>query len=142
VTAAYNPHEVKAIIGRCGFFIGARMHSCIAALSQEIPTVGMAYSRKFAGVFESVGAGETVVDLRAMSNAEILSAVAAHYAGSADLRRELHARIEATRALLRETFEELSPGVGAGAGGAASPARDAAAVPPRGAAQPAAERAP
>jgi len=38
------------------------MHACIAALSQGIPTVGVAYSQKFTGVFESVLAGDCVVD--------------------------------------------------------------------------------
>jgi polysaccharide pyruvyl transferase WcaK-like protein len=56
--------EVKWVIGRTHFFIGARMHACIGALSQGIPTVGLGYSDKFAGVFESAGVGDAVVDLR------------------------------------------------------------------------------
>jgi polysaccharide pyruvyl transferase WcaK-like protein len=63
-SGGYNHREIKHLIGHCRFFIGARMHACIAALSQGIPAAGMAYSRKFAGVFESIGAGELVVDLR------------------------------------------------------------------------------
>ena len=58
----YDQHEVKAIIAGCDFFVGSRLHACIAALSQSIPTVGVAYSKKFKGVFESVGAGHWVVD--------------------------------------------------------------------------------
>ena len=45
----------KAVIGQCDFFIGSRMHACIAALSQGVPCVGVAYSMKFAGVFDTVG---------------------------------------------------------------------------------------
>jgi polysaccharide pyruvyl transferase WcaK-like protein len=60
----YNHREIKHLIGKCEFFIGARMHACIAALSQGIPAAGMAYSRKFAGVYESIEAGAWVVDLR------------------------------------------------------------------------------
>jgi colanic acid/amylovoran biosynthesis protein len=60
----YDQSEIKGIIGECAFFIGSRMHACIAAISQGIPTIAVAYSRKFIGVFESVGLGEFVVDLR------------------------------------------------------------------------------
>ncbi len=70
VTRQYNPSEMKAIIGQCDFFIGSRMHACIAALSQGIPTVGVAYSKKFKGVFESVGAGEGVVDARTVTGTQ------------------------------------------------------------------------
>ena len=70
VTSTHNQHEIKWIIGRCDFFIGARMHACIAALSQGIPCVGVAYSRKFAGVFESIGVGDLVVDARSLSGDE------------------------------------------------------------------------
>jgi polysaccharide pyruvyl transferase WcaK-like protein len=45
VIGNYDQHELKGIIGNCDFFIGSRMHACIAALSQSIPCVGIAYSR-------------------------------------------------------------------------------------------------
>ena len=38
----YDQHAIKSIIGRCDFFIGSRMHACIAALSQKIPTAAVA----------------------------------------------------------------------------------------------------
>jgi polysaccharide pyruvyl transferase WcaK-like protein len=40
------------------------MHACISALSQGIPTVGIAYSKKFKGVFDSVNSADLVVDAR------------------------------------------------------------------------------
>ncbi len=42
VRGSHNQSEIKYIIGLCDFFIGSRMHACIAALSQSIPTVGIA----------------------------------------------------------------------------------------------------
>lgn len=68
LSSEHNQSEVKYIIGRCCFFIGSRMHSCIAALSQGIPTVGIAYSKKFYGIFESVGMEDSVVDCRINTN--------------------------------------------------------------------------
>jgi polysaccharide pyruvyl transferase WcaK-like protein len=64
VVREYDQHEIKGIIGLCNFFIGSRMHACIAALSQRIPAIGLAYSKKFIGVFKSVGMGSLVIDAR------------------------------------------------------------------------------
>jgi colanic acid/amylovoran biosynthesis protein len=69
VNREYDQYEIKGIIGQCDFFIGSRMHACIAALSQGVPCVGIAYSMKFAGVFESVGMQDWVVDGRTSDNA-------------------------------------------------------------------------
>lgn len=61
---AADPREVKWLIGRCDWFCGTRMHATIAGLSQGIPTAAVAYSLKTAGVFETCGQGEHVVDPR------------------------------------------------------------------------------
>ena len=76
----YNHNNIKYIIGLCDFFIGSRMHACIAALSQSIPAVGIAYSKKFHGVFESIGLGDCVADAyQCGNNSELLSVVEAAF---------------------------------------------------------------
>lgn len=55
-----TPSEAKSHIARMDFFMGARMHACIAAFSAGVPVVPMAYSRKFAGLFGSLGYDQTV----------------------------------------------------------------------------------
>jgi colanic acid/amylovoran biosynthesis protein len=75
VRGQYNQNEIKHIIGTCDFFLGSRMHSCIAALSQYIPAVGIAYSKKFKGVFESVGMGDYVADARSLSKEQVLNII-------------------------------------------------------------------
>lgn len=100
----YDHREIKHIIGRCDFFIGTRMHSCIAALSQGIPAVGLAYSRKFKGVFETVGAGELALDMRSTDEEEIVTAVgrafASRHATAAHLRQTIPRVQEQVMALL------------------------------------------
>lgn len=71
----YNQNEIKYIIGLCEFFVGSRMHACIAALSQGIPAIGVAYSDKFSGVFESVGAGNLVADPRRLTLEQTVQSV-------------------------------------------------------------------
>jgi polysaccharide pyruvyl transferase WcaK-like protein len=55
-----TPSEAKSYIAGMDFFMGARMHACIAAFSSGVPVIPMAYSRKFAGLFGSIGYDRTV----------------------------------------------------------------------------------
>jgi len=55
-----TPSEAKSYIAGLDFFIGARMHACIAAFSSGVPVVPMAYSRKFEGLFSALGYNLTV----------------------------------------------------------------------------------
>ena len=50
-----GPSQAKSYISGLDFFCGARMHACIAAFSSGVPVIPIAYSRKFAGVFGSLG---------------------------------------------------------------------------------------
>lgn len=53
-----RPSEAKSYIAGLDFFTGARMHACIAAFSSGVPVVPMAYSRKFNGLFGTLGYSE------------------------------------------------------------------------------------
>ena len=55
-----TPSEAKSYIAGMDFFMGARMHACIAAFSSGVPVVPMAYSRKFSGLFDTLGYPFTV----------------------------------------------------------------------------------
>lgn len=50
-----TPIEAKSYIAGMDYFVGARMHACIAALTTGVAVMPTAYSRKFAGVFGTVG---------------------------------------------------------------------------------------
>jgi len=89
VRGRYDHCEIKYIIGVCDFFIGSRMHSCIAAISQCIPAVGIAYSKKFKGVFESVSLTHCVVDARRCDKAELIEKVKTVFHGKDQIREHL-----------------------------------------------------
>lgn len=55
-----TPSDAKSYISGLDFFMGARMHACIAAFSSGVPVIPMAYSRKFEGLFGSIGYPHTV----------------------------------------------------------------------------------
>lgn len=50
-----TPSEAKHYISGMDFFMGARMHATIGAFSSGVPVVPMAYSRKFKGLFGTIG---------------------------------------------------------------------------------------
>src|SRR6056297_1155490 len=79
-----SPSEAKSYIAGMDFFMGARMHACIAAFSSGVPVVPMAYSRKFAGLFGALGYNETV-DCTTQSAEDIL----VHIFDAYDRRSEL-----------------------------------------------------
>ena len=101
----YNQNEIKYIIGLCDFFIGSRMHSCIAALSQSIPAVGIAYSKKFLGVFESVGFGDCVAHASRFSKNEILSKVGGALEMREQIKIDLDKRIPEVKENILNMFE-------------------------------------
>ncbi len=104
-----DQHEVKAAIGRCDFFVGSRMHACIAAVSQEIPTIALAYSDKFAAVFESVQLGDLVLDLRQRDAATIIANVHRAWIDREELRARLTPLMPAVRDGARSFFSAPLP---------------------------------
>jgi len=100
----YDEREVKHVIAQCDFFVGARMHACIAALSQCVPVAGMAYSGKFAGVLRSVGMDSAVVDLRRLSADEAVAALGSCY----DSRERLRSVLQREMPVVNQTVRKLA----------------------------------
>ena len=69
-----SPSAAKSYISGMDFFCGSRMHACIAAVSSGVPTVPISYSRKFTGLFESLGYS-LVADCKAESEDQILEKI-------------------------------------------------------------------
>jgi len=53
--------QIKWVISKCRYFIGARTHSTIAAISSGVPTVAIAYSVKARGIWRDVFGDESLV---------------------------------------------------------------------------------
>lgn len=107
VMQEYDQSQTKWIIGLCDFFIGARMHACIAALSQGIPTVGLAYSRKFYGVFQTVGAEQYVADMRSLGRDEVIETIARTYQQRETIRETLQPSIAEAKQRVTNIFREM-----------------------------------
>ena len=109
VRGRYNQNEIKYIIGQCNFFVGSRMHACIAAVSQSVPAVSIAYSDKFAGVMKAVGVESLVADPRRMTTAEILALISSNLRDRATLHRQLLQKMpQVKRTILNTIADEIS----------------------------------
>lgn len=98
---AFDHQQMKTVISECDVFVGARMHACIAAVSQGIPTVCLAYSSKFEGVMKPLGRGARVVDLRRASCSDATATVAEVFRARERLRLQLEREAAVIRQLAR-----------------------------------------
>jgi polysaccharide pyruvyl transferase WcaK-like protein len=107
VTEEFDQSAIKGVIGLCDFFVGSRMHACIAALSQCIPAVSVAYSKKFIGVFQSVGMADCVIDGRDRNADDALQTTLSAFAARTALQQTLNARVPEARQRLFSTFAAM-----------------------------------
>jgi len=63
ISGDYSSAVIKGLISNCDLFIGSRMHANIAALSSNVPTIGIAYSHKMHGLFELLGQDDYVLNI-------------------------------------------------------------------------------
>ena len=103
----FDQSGVKHVIGQCDLFIGSRMHACIAALSQNVPTVGIAYSRKFAGVFETVGVADMVLEARELTQDSLIDQCLRQYRSREQGAALLMERTSEAKTQLRQIFRAL-----------------------------------
>jgi polysaccharide pyruvyl transferase WcaK-like protein len=102
-----DQHNLKYLIGSCDFFIGSRMHACIAAVSQCVPAVSLAYSSKFAGVMETVGLSSLVADLRASDLVQTIQLVESSLSKRGQYRSRLVERMPTWKDSVMRFLDDL-----------------------------------
>lgn len=107
LSADYDQNQIKYIISMCDIFIGSRMHSCIAAISQSVPAVSLAYSKKFIGVMQSVGLSKLVADLRKLTIEQIISIINTTYDERNTIKDELNEIMPKVDSYIRKEFKYI-----------------------------------
>ena len=102
----YDARETKWILSQLDWFAGTRMHACIAALSSGVPTVGLAYSLKFEGVFGTCAQREASLELRELDNAQVLDALWASWNDRDATRKALAERVLGIQQRALEQLQE------------------------------------
>jgi polysaccharide pyruvyl transferase WcaK-like protein len=108
VQGDYSESEIKYLIGKCDFFVGSRMHACIAAVSQGVPTAALAYSGKFLGVLQSLDMADLVVDLRVLPADGVVAEIGRLYRDRDQLRSRLVERLTEVHGVVRNLFVEVA----------------------------------
>lgn len=102
-----TPGQAKAFISSLDYFAGARMHSCIAALSSGVPVMPIAYSGKFEGLFGALEY-DVCADCRTLSARQVADVVLAGYARRDVLANQAKSAREIGTARLGEYADALS----------------------------------
>lgn len=109
-----SPSAAKSHISGLDGLVAARMHACIAAFSSGVPVVPISYSRKFEGLFGSLGYAR-LVPFTGMATAAATAFVLDALDHRADLKAEVahgltqvKARLDAYRAALRDLFTSVA----------------------------------
>ena len=94
ITGEYSPQELKAIIGLCDLFVGARMHATIASTSMLVPTVGLAYSPKMYGIIgEMLGQQKYIVDIKNINYDKLLNTILEAWENQTSIKADLEKRM-------------------------------------------------
>ena len=106
-----RPSEAKSYISGMDFFVGARMHACIAAFSSGVPVVPMAYSRKFNGLFGTLGYSHWV-DCKADSTSGAVAKISECFISLESVRSDLrnaNASVQARLAVYENYLNQYIP---------------------------------
>jgi len=115
----YNAAQLKFVMSQCRFFIGARTHATIGALSMRVPTISIAYSVKAQGINQDLF-GHTRYVLRTpdVGRRSLMQAVRTLMAEEAAIRTRLEQAIPEWKARAHAAVDalcsRLQPGDGAG----------------------------
>ena len=108
-----SPVDAKSYIAGLDFFLGARMHATIAAFSSGVPVIPMAYSRKFTGLYETLGYPH-VADMRAEDDDAILARIQSGFTDRGALKTDIDeamsrvdARLDAYRTVVAHTIRKV-----------------------------------
>lgn len=108
-----GPCEAKSMISGLDFLIAARMHACVAAFSSGTPVLPVAYSRKFQGLFGSLGYDWSLpvrgltVEAAVAQTLDAIDRRADMAADEAAGMTKVNERMEPYRTVLRENFAAL-----------------------------------
>ena len=91
-----DPIKAKNYISGLDFFVGSRMHTCIAAFSSGVPVYPIAYSRKFNGLFIDTLDYKYMGDMLKQGTDEILNDIQEAFNKKEELKEIIQNRMNTT----------------------------------------------
>jgi polysaccharide pyruvyl transferase WcaK-like protein len=91
------------------YFVGSRLHSCIAATARGVPTIAAAYHPKVSSFMQEIGCSEWTLPVRALGEPALHDAFARLVAQESTVSERLLKANAERVALTRATFDLLRP---------------------------------
>lgn len=88
-----NADVLKRIISKCDIFIGSRMHSNIASISTNVPTIALSYSHKYLGIMSLYGLQDFVININKFN---------------LDTLKKIYEKVISQRTIIRNKLEDLN----------------------------------
>lgn len=101
-----NPCQAKEKISTMDVFVGARMHATIAALSAGVFTIPIAYSRKFEGLFSSLGY-PVIIDGCALNTEQAVEKTMYYIQAQSRYREKVKTSGMAAQKMLNEFYADI-----------------------------------
>lgn len=107
----FSPLELKAMYGQMDLFVGTRMHSCIFALSEGVPTIAIAYLRNKAfGIMEMINLPELVIDIKDVAEGQHMHLLDAVWTRRSEVKNHLRDRMHMLREwIMAATIRAVRP---------------------------------
>jgi colanic acid/amylovoran biosynthesis protein len=102
-----GPSVAKWCIAQCDWFVGARMHATIAALSSGVPAAAIPYSHKAVGVFGTCGMESSVCPLGSDTNT-VLATVVNSFRHRANQRARLSRFLPSVLKIASEQLDKIA----------------------------------
>lgn len=104
IKGEYTAEELKGIIGICDIFIGAMMHTIIAAISMNIPSLSLSYSHKSQGVMENVGLGKYNLDYKKLKYEDLINQIEYIEQHKTQIKEEIAPKIVQQKKLIKSSI--------------------------------------
>jgi colanic acid/amylovoran biosynthesis protein len=98
LTDDYSPEQLKGMYGCMSLFIGTRYHSCIFALSMNVPTIPIGYTHKAPGITKMLGLEAYLVDINTITTHELTSKIDKIWAERDEVKKNLEKNIKVMQA--------------------------------------------
>jgi len=91
----YSPEELKALFGKCDFFIGERLHSVIGAMSMKVPSIVLSnVSDQRLEIIRDIGQENSICYVEDLREMDLIEKIEEMWVKRDQIKKELNVEIE------------------------------------------------
>jgi polysaccharide pyruvyl transferase WcaK-like protein len=97
--------EFKKILGQCDLVVSSRMHSSVAAVLEEVPTICIAYDQKQIGFFRQLELAECLISMSELSSEGLVKKIIYLQENRGEVLRKMISRIPVLQQSVRQAIK-------------------------------------